>query len=99
VTTAVPVIPGSLGIYDLVTIHILQIFDMDPTKSVAGTLLFRSFLFLWCVPLGAIGLLYLKAIIRGRRCMTSKEGPILSQEVGARLWPRKILSLFGSLKL
>ena len=99
VTTVVPVIPGSLGIYDLVTIHILQVFDMDPAKSVAATLLFRGFLFLWCVPLGAIGFVYLKAVIRGQHRVTSTEGGTLSQEIRGPLWPRKVLSLFGSLKL
>ncbi|MGO9120355.1 MAG: lysylphosphatidylglycerol synthase transmembrane domain-containing protein [Desulfomonilaceae bacterium] len=97
IATVVPVVPGSLGVYDLITIHILQVFDMDPAKSVAATLLYRGFLFLWLIPLGATGLVYLNAMIRGKHCMTSTEGGMLSREIRGDFWPQKVLGLFGLL--
>lgn len=99
VATAVPIVPGSLGLYDLVTIHILQVFHMDPAKSVVAALLYRGFLFLWLIPLGAIGLIYLKAIIRGKRYVTSTDGGMWSREIRGEFWPRSALGLFGLLKL
>lgn len=51
--------PGSLGIFDAVTIQIPQIFGLDPARAIVGTLVFRVLTFLWACILGLPGMTYM----------------------------------------
>lgn len=65
IANLVPITPGSLGIFDAVTIQVPQLFGLDPARSIAGTLVFRLLTFMWAAILGIPGLIY---IVRyGRR--------------------------------
>lgn len=55
----VPITPGSLGVFDLVTIEIPQLFGLDAARSVAGTLMFRGLAFFWAFMLGIPGMFYI----------------------------------------
>ncbi len=68
----VPIIPGSFGIFDAITIKIPMIFGLDTARAVAATLLFRAVFFFWGLILGIPGLLYLFTIIKKR---TPDSGP------------------------
>jgi uncharacterized membrane protein YbhN (UPF0104 family) len=59
-----PIVPGSLGIYDAVTIQVPQIFGLDTARSITAALLYRLLMFLWCLGLGIPGLIYLFTIRR-----------------------------------
>lgn len=59
VANLVPLTPGSLGIFDAVTIQIPLFFGVDPARSITATLVFRVLCFSWAVVLGIPGMLYL----------------------------------------
>ena len=61
-----PIVPGSLGIYDAVTIQVPQIFGLDTARSITAALLYRLLMFLWCLGLGIPGLIYLFTVRRSR---------------------------------
>jgi uncharacterized membrane protein YbhN (UPF0104 family) len=62
-----PIVPGSFGIFDAITIKIPMIFGLDTARAVTATLLFRVIFFFWALTLGIPGLLYLFTFIRERK--------------------------------
>jgi len=64
VANLVPIIPGSLGVFDAVTIQIPHMFGLDPAKSISATLLYRVILFLECIVFGIPGVIYLFAVLK-----------------------------------
>lgn len=61
IANLVPLTPGSLGIFDAVTIQIPQIFGLDPARAIAATLVFRVLTFVWACVLGVPGMIYILA--------------------------------------
>lgn len=64
IANLVPLTPGSLGIFDAVTIQIPQMFGLDPARSIAGTLVFRVLAFSWALILGGPGMIHLAGASR-----------------------------------
>jgi len=67
VANLVPITPGSLGIFDAVTIQIPQFLGLDPARSIAGTLVFRALTFFWACLLGIPGMIYMVGRHTARR--------------------------------
>jgi uncharacterized protein (TIRG00374 family) len=61
IANLVPLTPGSLGIFDAVTIQIPQSFGLDPSHAIAGTLVFRVLTFVGACILGIPGMIYVFA--------------------------------------
>jgi uncharacterized membrane protein YbhN (UPF0104 family) len=59
IANLIPITPGSLGIFDAVMIQVPQIFDMDPARSIAATLVFRVLSFFWAFLFGIPGMIYI----------------------------------------
>ena len=70
IATLVPITPGSLGIFDAVTIQIPLIFGLDVTRAITATVLYRTLFFLWAFSLGIPGFLYLTWRVRKHRDAT-----------------------------
>lgn len=64
IATLVPVTPGSLGIFDAVTIQIPLIFGLDVARAIAATVLYRTLFLLWALILGIPGFCYLTLRVR-----------------------------------
>lgn len=64
IATLVPITPGSLGIFDIVTIQIPLIFGLDVARSITATVLYRALFLVWAFGLGIPGFLYLSALVR-----------------------------------
>jgi Mg2+-importing ATPase len=59
IATLVPITPGSLGIFDAVTIQIPLFFGLDVARAISATVLFRTIFFAWAFVLGIAGFIYL----------------------------------------
>jgi uncharacterized membrane protein YbhN (UPF0104 family) len=59
IANTVPISPGSLGVFDAVTIQIPQLFGIGAAESISATLIFRALWFIWGIGLGLPGLLYM----------------------------------------
>ena len=68
-----PLIPGSLGIYDAVTMQIPQIFGLDTARSVAAALSYRVLLSGWTLILGVPGILYMLSVSRAHGSSTNQD--------------------------
>jgi len=64
VANLVPIIPGSLGVFDAVTIQIPHMLGLDAAKSISATLLYRAILFLECIAFGIPGIIYLFSVLK-----------------------------------
>ncbi len=60
-----PITPGSLGIFDAVTIQLPLLFGLDPARAIAATLAFRAVYFLCALPLGVPSIIYLVGLAHG----------------------------------
>ncbi|MBI5248771.1 MAG: flippase-like domain-containing protein [Desulfomonile tiedjei] len=63
----VPVVPGSLGVFDTITIAIPQLFGLDGPRAVCATLTYRVLFFFWALLWGIPGGLYLLSSLRSRK--------------------------------
>ena len=77
IANLVPLTPGSLGIFDTVTIQIPQLFGLDPARAIAGTLVFRILTFSWACILGIPGMIYIVSR-RGKAGETEKQSEDMS---------------------
>jgi uncharacterized membrane protein YbhN (UPF0104 family) len=82
IATLVPITPGALGIFDVVTIQIPLLFGLDVARSITATVLFRALFLLWAFGLGMPGFFYLSKLIRRGR-------------VGAELRPNNLNNADG----
>lgn len=64
VANLIPITPGSLGIFDVITIQLPLLFGVDAAKSISATLLFRSLLLVCGLITGIPGILYLAKVVR-----------------------------------
>ena len=63
IANLVPITPGSLGVFDIVTIKAPQMLGLDAARSLAATLVFRVILFSWALATGIPASLYLVRIL------------------------------------
>ncbi len=59
IANAVPISPGSLGIFDTVTIQIPRVFGLEASDTIVATLVFRILWLGWGIALGLPGLFYM----------------------------------------
>jgi hypothetical protein len=59
IANLVPITPGSLGVFDVATIKIPQLFGIDVAQSLAVTIILRSLCFGWALLLGIPSTFYL----------------------------------------
>jgi len=64
IANLVPITPGSLGIFDAVTIQIPLFFGLDTARSMTATVLFRTLSFVWTLGAGIPAFFYLSASVR-----------------------------------
>ncbi|MFZ5864549.1 MAG: lysylphosphatidylglycerol synthase transmembrane domain-containing protein [Thermodesulfobacteriota bacterium] len=75
VANLVPIIPGSLGVFDAVTIQIPHMFGLDAAKSISATLLYRVILFLECIVFGIPGVIYLFSVLKRAKPVVGSRDP------------------------
>lgn len=73
IANAVPISPGSLGIFDTVTIQIPRVFGLEASDTIVATLVFRILWLGWGFVLGLPGLIYMsRRVSRGDKSSYSK---------------------------
>jgi uncharacterized membrane protein YbhN (UPF0104 family) len=59
IANTIPISPGSLGVFDAITIQIPRLFGIGAAESISATLIFRALWFVWGIGLGLPGLIYM----------------------------------------